>query len=147
MNNYPIWWDTTITLYNKFINPETGVVTWYRTKLDNCFWLDRSQQAKLGEVYLDSHNIICRIPENARFKEKFEWVTVPNNEKDQYFTLSPGDIIIKGNINIDIDEYAQGRRSSDLLTNTQDRGNMTVDNFNINIGPGRGLPHYHITGV
>ena len=35
---YPIWWDTTLTIYNQFKDPVTRVVTWYRTVVGGSFW-------------------------------------------------------------------------------------------------------------
>lgn len=37
MNSYPIWWDTDLTIYNKFTDPQTQLIKWYRTVLTNCF--------------------------------------------------------------------------------------------------------------
>ena len=38
MNNYPSWWDTTITIYNKYENTQTQLVVWHKHVLHNCFW-------------------------------------------------------------------------------------------------------------
>ena len=38
MNVYPIWWDTTVTIYNKIQDPQTRVVSWQRTVIPNGFW-------------------------------------------------------------------------------------------------------------
>ena len=30
MNNYPSWWDTTVTIYNRYEDPQTNLVSWHR---------------------------------------------------------------------------------------------------------------------
>ena len=51
---YPIWWDTTVTVYNKFVDSNTQVVTWYRTVIEKCFWSLQGTKISVGEVVLDS---------------------------------------------------------------------------------------------
>ena len=34
---YPVWWETTITVYNKFIDEQTQLVHWYRNVVTDCF--------------------------------------------------------------------------------------------------------------
>ena len=67
MSDYPIWWDTTLTVYNKFEDPQTQVISWYRTVIDNCFWKYTGDKINIGETVLETNNIICRIPENDLF--------------------------------------------------------------------------------
>lgn len=144
MNNlYGMWWSDTITIYNRYENPETNLVTWYRTVLNNCFWQNNFQLMKLGDVQLNSDNIICRIPVNPRYKPRNLW----EEDKEDCFTLSQGDIVVKGEVYDDIDEYAEGERSTDLIEKYKWQGCMVIDKFSDNTGFGRGLPHYHIAGV
>ena len=148
MSRYPVWWDTTITIYNKHTDTVTQQITWYRTVVLNCFWKDTGNKVKLDDVVLDTNGIICRIPENPNFKEKFEWEEIPSAEKSGFFTLAVGDILIKGEVEDEVDEYLKGHRSSDLLKKYKDiRGCMQIDNTSINVGPGRVDPHYWARGV
>ena len=147
MNYYPIWWDTTITIYNKYEDSQTGIITWYKTTLDKCFWQNNFQRLKMGDVEVETDSIICRIPENSKFLEKHQWVNIPNDKMTNYFTLAQGDIIIKGNITDEIDEYSSGKRSSDIVEKYKWQGCMIVDRVAIDTGTGRGLPHYHVQGV
>lgn len=147
MANYPVWWDTTITVFNKYEDPQTNVITWYKTVLNNCFWKNDFQRLKMGDIEVETDSIICRIPENSNFRENQNWVKIPNDQMNNYFTLAHGDIIIRGDVNINIDEYTDGRRSSDIIESCKAQGCMVIDRFSINTGIGRGLPHYHVQGV
>ena len=147
MSDYPKWWSDTVTIFNKYEDSQTGIIRWYRTVLDNCFWKNEFQRLKMGDIEVKTDTIICRIPESFSFLEKYLWVDIPNDRMSDYFTLAQGDIIIKGNIDEDIDEYTSGRRSSDILQKYKDYGCMVIDRVSINTGVGRGIPHYHVEGV
>ena len=110
-----IWWDKTLTIYNKFEDPQTDVVTWYKTVVTNCFWKDVRNKVTIGDVTIDANQIIARIPQNSKFMEKYDWNKVPNDQKSNYFTLAQGDMIVKGDIDDDIDDYVNGSRSTDIL--------------------------------
>ena len=147
MNKYPVWWDTTITIFNRYENPQTNLVSWHRTVLDHCFWKNNFQLYKMGEVEIQSDNIICRIPENNRFLEKHQWVQLPDGQMDNYFTIDQGDIIVKGEVLLNINEYGTDMHSNDLIQAYKWQGCMVVDRLTIDTGIGRGLPHYRVEGV
>lgn len=136
-NNYnPAWWDTSLTLYNKYEDPTTNIVKWHRTNLINCFWKHERANLSVGNTTIETDSIICRIPEDTRFKPKYEWLKIPNDEMSNYFTLGIGDIIINGNISDDIDEYKKGSRSTELIEKYKDLGTMQIDSVSINTGTG-----------
>ena len=144
---YPLWWDTTITIYNKFLDTQTDVITWYRSVVTDCFWKLDGTQVTIGNTVLDSKSTICRIPKDPRFLEKQDWINVPNDQMAQYFTIGRGDIIIKGEITDVINEYVPGHRSSDLLAKyTELQGCLEVSEFTINTGIGRNNEHYFVRG-
>lgn len=148
MSNYPIWWDTTITIYNKFEDPQTQVVTWYRNVVENCFWKYVGDKIVINQTVLETNNIICRIPENSLFLEKYKWIQLPNDEMSQYFTLGAGDIIIKGEVDDVVNEYTAGYRSSDLVAKYKNlQGCMEVQQITLNTGIGRNNPHYFVKGI
>lgn len=147
MSNYPIWWDSVLTLYNKYEDPQTQVVTWFRTVLENCFWKASGSKVTMNDITLDTEGVICRIPKNELFLEKYEWIDLPNDEMEEYFTLAPGDIIIKGVVTDTIDEYTKGQRSSDLINKYKDlRGCIQIEDVALNIGIGRNNEHYYVRG-
>ena len=148
MNNYPVWWDTTITVYNRYQDTLTQIVTWYRHVVDNCFWKNAGNKVVVGETVLETNNIICRIPKQDNFLEKFNWVMVPNDLMENYFTVGVGDIIVKGNVSDIINEYQSGHRSSDILNKYKAlQGCLEVQSVAINTGVGRGNEHYYVSGI
>lgn len=145
---YPPWWETTVTIFNKYVDPTTQVVTWYKTVLERCFWKYTGNKVLVGDTLLETNNTICRIPWNEKFLEKYEWEDLPNDEMSEYFTIGADDIIIKGSVTDIIDEYTSGHRSSDILTKYKAlQGCMTVERVAINTGTARCSEHYYVTGT
>lgn len=144
---YPIWWEDTITIYNKYEDKQTQLVTWYRHVISNCFWKASNNKITINDTVIDSSNIICRIPKQENFIEKFDWEQMPNDLMGNYFTLGQGDIIIKGEIDFIIDEYTKGRRSTDLLSRYKSKGCLEIEQFSINTGRGRCNEHYYVSGI
>ena len=148
MSNYPVWWDTSITLYNKYEDAETHIITWVRTNLDNCFWKATSDKLTVGETVIESSVTICRVPKNPNFLPKFEWVKIPNDEMPNYFTFGVEDIIVKGTVEDDINEYVKGQRSTDLIAKYKElQGCIQIQELSVNVGPGRCCEHYYIKGI
>lgn len=147
MNSFGSWWDTTLTIYNKFEDPQTQVIKWYRHVVHKAFWKDTGNKITIGNVTLDTNNIICRIRPDSAFLEKHIWVTKPNDEMSNYFTLGQGDIIIKGEVDDEINEYVSGQRASDLKRKYKGlQGCMEIQQWSNNTG-NRGNEHYFASGV
>lgn len=148
MSKYPVWWDTTITVYNKYTDPQTQLVSWYKTKVDKAFWKYIHDKVTIGEVVLESNKIICRIRETDKYMDKYLWNDLSAENKANYFTLGQGDIIIKGDVSDTVDEYTAGKRSTDLIEKYKElQGCLEVQIVHDNTGVGRGLPHYLAQGV
>lgn len=152
MNKYPAWWDKTLTIYNKLINPETQEVSWYRTVVENCFWKYENNMYRIGSSYtnsviLEAKNVICRIPKDDRFLDKREWKELSERERSEHFTLGNEDIIVLGEVNDVIDEYTKGSRSNDLIAKYKElQGCIKIDTYVINVGTGMGIEHYRVNG-
>lgn len=147
-NHYPSWWNTTITIYNKYEDELTQVVTWYRHVVSGCFWKYSGNKVTIDKVVLDTKDIICRIPLDDAFLEKHEWRAKPNYEMPNYFTLGQGDIIVKGEVDDVIDEYRQGYRASDLKAKYKAlQGCLEIEEWSNNTGGGRGNEHYYVRGI
>lgn len=145
---YPVWWDTTITVFNKYVDPQTKVVRWYRTVVAGAFWKYVGDKITIGQTVLETNNIICRIRKDSRFLEKYEWLQTPNDEMSNYFTLGNGDIIVKGIVEDDINEYQNGSRSTDLIAKYKKlQGCMSIEEVAINTGIGRCNEHYLAKGI
>lgn len=148
MNVYPVWWDTTITIYNKFTDPQTRVISWYKHTIPNCFWKYTGEKITIGETVLSTNDTICRIAKNDIYMDKYRWEQLPNNEMDEYFTLGVGDIIVKGEVSDIVDEYTSGHRSSDVVAKYKKlQGCIVIESFSDNTGIGRGSEHYYVKGV
>ena len=147
-NNYPVWWDTQLTIYNKFIDPQTQIVTWYRTVVDNAFWKYVGDKITINDTVIETDNTIARIRKDDRFLPRHEWINKPNDEMANYFTLGKEDIIVKGEVADVINEYQSGSRSSDLIGKYKElQGCMTIQEIAINVGAGRCNEHYFVKGI
>lgn len=148
MNDYPVWWNKTITVYNKFTDPQTKVVKWYRTVINDAFWKDVHEKVQIGQTVLDTHSIVCRIRKDDRFLEKYQWLQMPNDEMSKYFTLGKEDIIIRGEVTDEVNEYQSGKRSTDLIAKYKTlQGCMSIDECTNNTGEGLGMEHYVARGI
>lgn len=148
MSNYPVWWETTITIYNKYEDPQTQEITWFRHVVNDAFLKDVSDKIEISNATLETNKLICRIRENATFMEKYLWIQLSNSEKANFFTLGQGDIIVKYAVDDTIDEYTEGQRSTDILAKYKAlQGCMEVDKVSVNVGAGRCNPHYRVEGV
>ena len=145
---YPEWWETTVTIFNKFKDPHTKVVRWYKTVVEGVFWKYVGDKVTIGKTVLETNNIICRIRKDEKFLEKYQWVQMPNDEMENYYTLARGDIIVKGEVDDNINEYEAGSRSTDLIAKYKElQGCMSIEEIAINVGAGRCNEHYFVKGV
>lgn len=148
MNIYPPFWDSTITVYNKYQDSQTGIIKWYRTTLTKCFWKHTQDTVSIGGTELSTDHIICRIPKNDKFLEKYRWVEIPNDQMQDFFTLGVGDIVVKGVAADEIDEQEAGKRSNDFLKKYKSlQGCFVVSQVEINTGAGRDSEHYYVKGA
>lgn len=147
MSNYPTWWDNTVTIYNKYTDTTTKVVKWYRHVVDNCFWKNVGSKVMVGNVLLDTESITCRIPKQSDFVEAHKWVAIPNDQKGNYFTLQPDDIIIVGEVTDEINEYVKGERATDIISKYRLQGCITVKDVAIDTMTGLNSPHYRVRGL
>ena len=148
MSDYPVWWDATITIYNKYEDAVTKKITWYRNTVSGCFLKTMGNKVTINDTVIETDNVLCRIREDARFLKKAEWLSKPNDEKGNFFTLSEDDIIVYGEVQEDIDEYTSGQRSSDFIKKHKAlEGCMQVEAVALNVGAGRVHPHYLVKGI
>lgn len=149
MNNiYPPWWETTITLYNRYDDPQTHVVRWFRHVINGTFWKYTGNKVTINKVTLETDDTTCRIRKDDKFLEKHIWINKPNDEMENYFTLGVGDIIIKGEVEDIIDEYTSGIRSNDIEKKYKNlQGCIRIKEVAINVGSSKCSEHYFVKGV
>ena len=148
-SKYPSWWNTTLTIYNQFIDPTTEVISWFRTVITNCFWKYSGERVLINDVEVNTSTVICRIPESITYLSKYLWEQLPNDQKSSKFTVGRDDIIVLGEVDDEIDEYSRGLgiKSTDLLSKySRLQGCMKVNVVVENIGGGRNNPHYYVAG-
>ena len=139
-----MFWDKTITLYNKFEEEKSGKVTWHRHRIEECFFKDSQSLSSGGNVRKKSSEGIARIPEQTDYVSPSEWLKLSEQDRAKVFTLQVGDIIISGDVSDDIDEYTKGMRSSDLIAKYISLGVLSIKTVNVNtFAPGA---HYFIRG-
>ena len=153
MSNFPFpWWDKTITIYNKYVDPTNQRISWYRTFVENCFWKAQNLMFSMGRygvstigVLTENKTIICRIPKQDNYVSKRVWDKTA--DKTGYFTLANEDIIVLGEVDDVIDEYSPGQRSNDLITKYKKYDEcLTIDIYADNVQTGVNLEHYRVTG-
>ena len=148
MSNFPFpWWDKTITIYNKVVDPTTQRVSWYRNTIENCFWKYVNNIYYNGTMRFETKDTICRIPQDERFVDKATWRNLKDEDRKDYFTFANGDIIILGEVSDTIDEYTAGKHSTDLVAKyKEDDACIEIDTYVDNVQTGVGLEHYRIIG-
>lgn len=147
MSRYPIWWDDTITVYNKYTDPQTLVVTWFRKVIPHCFWKREQDKVMIGQTVIETDKTICRIPQDDKFLERYQWEQQSNDMMGEYFTLSQGDIIARGEVNEEIDEYVKGKRSSDFIAKYKAlQGCLEIEVVALNTKTGTNNKHYRVSG-
>ena len=148
MSNYPEWWDKTITVYNRYEDAQTHIISWFRNVVDGCFYKSIGNTVNINNVELDTNNIICRIPVKEEYLAPYLWAQLANDEKPHYFTLKQGDIIVLGEVSDEISEITPGNRSTDLLKKYKAlQGCLTIEQVGDNTGTGLGIEHYHVNGI
>lgn len=91
-------YNQTITILNKLRREDNDGKTdlWYKTVVDNAVWYtDSARSAGSNAVYIGSY-ITILLPFHDEYMDYEEWKKQVN--KDELFTVSVGDYIIKGTI-------------------------------------------------
>lgn len=149
MNNkaYPVWWESTITLYNRYQDPLTDLITWYKTTINDCFVKRAHNRVVIGTTSIETGNKLVRIREDERYLTYSRWIELPNDVQQNYFTLHLGDFVVFSEVDDIIDEYTPGHRFNDVVSKYKDMNEcMVITNYQENIGKGRVNPHYFVMG-
>lgn len=153
MSDVPFpWWDKTVTIYNKYVDPTTQRTSWYRTVVHNCFWKAENIMFSMGRygvstigVLTENKTIICRIPQSKKYVSRREWQALEN--KSGKFTLADEDIIVLGEVSDTIDDYTPGQRHTDLISKYKQYDEcLEIANYVDNVREGVNLKHYRVVG-
>ena len=140
-----MFWNKTITLYNKYEDAETGAVIWCRHTIENCFYKTTNNTVNVGNVQIKTDGNVIRIPIQKNYLEPYEWHRMVNDRKRFFITLQDGDLIVLGNVKDEINEYESGKRSNDLIEKYKSLGTVFIKSVNINdFMPGE---HYLVRSV
>jgi len=93
----------TITIYNRLQASDSPdrKEHWYRHVLNECFFTSRltAVQGARADTMLhveQKNSYTVRIPGKKAYKKYVEWSILPEEQKNDFFTITDGDIIIKG---------------------------------------------------
>ncbi len=137
---YPKWWDKTITIYNRY-EDNTGRVEWYRKVLPGCFIKIVPSLVIAQGIGTEKSQLVIRIRKSNDYISPIEWLT--SVFKNKKYTIQNGDIVVIGAVSDNVDEYASGHRSNDLL---KKYGNSALIVRSVGLNDFGHKPHYKITG-
>lgn len=142
-------WGHTITIYNRKVDVKNGIVKWYITVLDHCFYAPKDDATKRGggfQAYSSDERaqhevpkVIVRIPYQRRYKTPLEWNAYPDG-----FTVQPDDLIFLGTVYEKITDE-KGHRVNDIL-DKYGLNAMVVKKVKDNIMTSEFLKHIHVEG-
>ncbi|MBO5060241.1 MAG: hypothetical protein J6C82_04940 [Clostridia bacterium] len=123
-----------VTIYNR--HKADGTTTWKRTVISGCYFGTVSGTRLNGDTVSAADTYVCRIPKNMAYTGEYQG-------KEGTFTLSAGDIVVKG---VAVDEISDiaGHRTADLLQKYKGRA-FVVRSFSDNTVL-RSCPHYRVSG-
>lgn len=144
-NTYPVWWDKTITIFNKIVG-EDNKVSWQRTVINGCFWKYINETKYVDNVKMQTKEVICRIPEQENYVPYLQWKTL--DDKSNKFTLRTGDFVVYGEVDDVVDEYTKGQRATDILNKYREVNlAFQIDVFTDNTGDVLNSEHYRLGGI
>ncbi len=140
MNNYPPYWNDTITLFSRLKGSDsvTRLDVWKKTVLTGCYFHNVIQRDISGTNAAVGASVVCRIPASPDYKPYSQW----KNDISDGFAVSVGDYIFRGTIDDDVNSENIVR-----IYNERKPGAMLIRAFSDN-GSFMGLSeHYRIEGV
>lgn len=88
----------TVTLYNRLKGTDSpdGRDAWNQTVLQNCFYKASTVQIQNDTSVSMLNTYTVRIPQNEKYLPYREWKQLPDDQREGFFTVSEGDILIYG---------------------------------------------------
>ena len=82
-----MFWNKTITLYNKYEDKDSGTIKWYRHKLEGCFYKVTNNKVNVGNVQMTTDDNIIRIPEQMNYLPPYKWIKLTEKDRQEKFIL------------------------------------------------------------
>lgn len=105
----------TITIYNKIVIDRED--KYYRTTLNNVLWYgsDTINISGKGITNSDDINIFIPVESLENYKKPNEYINLTDEERNDFFTLKKGDIVVKGE-SFDITSITDLKNYNDVIT-------------------------------
>lgn len=135
----------TITIYNCLKagdNPDKKDI-WYCHVLHNCFYKNVIGLKENGKGLQMANGYTVRIPQSLKYKPYREWCSLEETEREQYFTLSENDIVIKGECHEEITGTGASTASQILNKHKPEAFRITAISDNTHALAGK---HYRLGG-
>lgn len=123
-----------VTVFNQY--KKDNKTHWKRTVLKNCYFGSERTQKLNDNVLSPENSFVCRIPKNKAYTTNY-------NGEENKFSLSLGDVIVKGIVTDEITDVS-GSRIADLLNKYKGEC-FTIKSFSDNTLL-RHRPHYRVRG-
>jgi hypothetical protein len=130
--------NTSMTIYNRYVDPITRLDKWQRHNLNFVYW-DASSGVSISKGMSQNSNVDVYIPTNMNY---MTYYTYPINFKLNpvgYWTIQNGDIIVKGNITDEITKASDLERKYNNV--------YTVQNVTENFYGSPNMQHVYIRGA
>ncbi|MCB7306183.1 hypothetical protein NE683_12330 [Bariatricus massiliensis] len=88
----------TITLYNCLRASDNAKKTdvWYRKVIHNCYYKSLIDRVESGKGLQMTNVYTVRIPSSNNYRPYHQWILLDEQDREQFFTLKPDDIVIHG---------------------------------------------------
>lgn len=134
--------DYTITLLNKVKAQDTADKrsdVWFKTVLHYNHFSAYTMRDVTGTTASVANVLTARVPKNPAYKPYAYWIKDPA----QGFTFSPGDIVIKG----EIEETIITPQTINIVLQKYQPNAFTIKTFKDNTGTVELGEHYHVEGI
>jgi hypothetical protein len=94
--------NTSITIYNKYVDPTTRTEQWKRTVINNVVWVATQaiSQSKDGQMMDNSVNVLMQQSAAVNYVDTLTWQALVT--KGVYWTLQNGDYMVRGAVTDEI---------------------------------------------
>lgn len=110
-------YNQTITIYNclKARDSTEGQDIWQRTIIENCFYKAHTSEVQNVTDISKANTYTVRIPKHEKYLPYGEWRILSSEQRKEFFTVSKGDMVIKGNCQEEIELKSPNTATQILL--------------------------------